>query len=508
MACGVLLYPELQNAECRMSPSRPFLSSAMFAGLPGIDPRIVAALQGAFEGKPITAMTVPQAKYVPAVMAGGDAIVRAATGTGKTIGFLVPAVQRVLNTCAGAPLPDGVSVLVLSPTRGLAEQTAKEARSLVSGFQGAIGVQVVIGGTPKALPDGRCDILSATPGRLVDLIESAGGFAARLRSVCVLVLDEADVMLDSGFLVAIRRIVAALRGPETRQTMLFSATLSRDVLALARPPLMRDGVQPINATGGTARASRSRVTHVVRMVEVGRLLPEAVRAILAHVRAKPAHRVILFANTVSTVHFYAALLRATGDPDLSGTLELHSDMTQNQRRSAHAAFAARGGVLVASDVIGRGVDFPDVSLVVQIGVAQDLDQVVHRVGRTGRAGRPGEAVTLLGTDEASGELLSAMQAKIPATTVVPAGSRRPTSYSAVLGRAAQAVHARDNGKAACDAYRGSLGFYNGQRKRLRWTAAQLIEAVRQRFEPLGAVGCVVTERQLKKMNLQHAYAAS
>lgn len=475
---------------------RPFLSSATFAGLPGIDPRIVRAL----EARSITSMSVPQAKYMPAAMAGGDTIVRAATGSGKTLGFLVPAIQRIIE----GGTSDGVSVLVLSPTRGLAEQTAAEARSIVTGFKGAIGVQAVIGGTSKALA-GRCDIVSATPGRLLDLIVN-GGFASRLRSVRVLVLDEADVMLDRGFLLAVRSIVSTLGSPETRQTMMFTATLSDDVLKLAKPPLMRASVQPINATGGTARASRSKVTHVARVVDAGRLLSEAIRSIKAHARVQKDYRIILFANTVSTVQYIAALLRATGDPLLGSALELHSDMSQPQRERTHAAFAHRGGLLVASDVIGRGVDFPDVSLVVQIGIAQNADQVVHRVGRTGRAGKSGEAVTLLGTDEASDSVLAEMQSKIPSTTVVRdrPSSRPSSSNAALLALAVQTVQGRDGGKSSCSAYRSALGFYSGQRKRLGWTAAQVVEATRRRFEPLGAVSCVVSDRQMKKMNLHLA----
>lgn len=470
----------------------------------GIDPRTLDALEKVFG---YSTMSVPQAKYMPVAMSGSDVIVRAATGSGKTIGFLVPALQKVARSASEG----AISVLVLCPARELALQTADNARKLVSKFNGSVGVQVVIGGNNKKNDKlrGPCDILVATPGRLQHHIDSDRSFANKLQKLRVLVLDEADRMLDPGFLPAVRKIITNIGRNEARQNLLFTATLSPQVLNLAKEFVRADAVH-IDAKGGTARASRSKVSHEVRVVPVEMLIPYAIRAIQDHTAAHPdGYKVILFTNTVKSAKFIAAILRAfaTSDPVFRGVLELHSGMTQPQREQTSKTFADRGGIMVASDVVGRGVDFPDVSFVVQIGIAQDVQQVVHRTGRTGRGGKPGEALTLLGQDEAA--VISAMKAAMPATTVVQDRlSNMPTLddvakqiHSIGSGIAKSEKHDRKKKNEGCDAYKGTLGFYSGQRKRLGWDPKQTVFSVRKRFNALGVENCEVSAKTLKKMNL-------
>ena len=394
-----------------------FLSEQRFDALP-IDARSLRALAAAG----ITHLSRPQAEYLPAALVGADVVVRAPTGSGKTLGFLLPVMQLVAALPPpppiGPPAARPIVALVLSPTRDLALQTAAVAARLLEGYAGR-GVLAIVGGDAKIGRDQArlarepCDVVVGTPGRLMAHLQQTAGFRDRLRGVRALVIDEADSMLGDGFLPAVRTIVAALPPASAaaaaagRQTLLFTATLNdgvrRIVAELTRPGAVVEfdaGPSAANSAAGSQGSQGIRCE--IRVLPPARLVPEAVRLIARHARETGgAHKVLAFVSTVRHVKFLAALLRSTGHPLLRGTLELHSGLSSGQRAAAVAALERGSGVvMVASDVAGRGLDVSDISLVVQIGIALDVAQVVHRAGRTGRGGKGGLAVALVGDDEA------------------------------------------------------------------------------------------------------------
>jgi ATP-dependent RNA helicase MSS116 len=518
-----------------------------FADL-GLDERLVRALSERFG---YAWLSKAQAQYLPQLLgAGADAIVRAPTGSGKTLGFLVPIVQRVGSasgssgaaTRSARPGSRPIRALVLSPTRELAQQTAAAAAQLLAFYERPrLGVQVVTGGGSAGgerarLAEQPCDVLVATTGRLVDHIESTPGFAARLRGVRVLVLDEADRMLDPSFLRDVRRVAQLLPPAAARQTLLLTATLGPEVreaaAALMKPAAAVLVIDVKGGAGGDAEAAAAAaVPHVVRVLPVEALAPAAFGAVARHAReAGGRHKVLVFAPTARLAELLAALMRASGHPALRDAIELHSRLAQNKREAATRRFREGSGVVcVASDVVGRGLDFPGVSLVVLLGVAADDAQVVHRVGRTGRGGHGGSALTLLGDDEAPPALLRAIKARLPLTRFEAAPALLPGRAAAArslrfepAAEPAAAAGADASGEAACAAavalarsgrdaalaasacraYSGTLGFYNGNLRRLGWSREQLAAAVARRFVALGAAGCSVDPKALAKMNLK------
>ena len=325
-----------------------------------------------------------QAQTIPAVMSGRDVIGIAQTGTGKTAAFALPILHR-LAASARRPAPKSCRILVLSPTRELSSQTLDSFRAY--GRHLRLRAALAIGGVSmgaqvRALLNG-VDILVATPGRLLDLVKSN---ALRLGEVECLVLDEADRMLDMGFIHDIRKIVAKL--PSERQTLMFSATMPRAIADLAAH-MLRD---PIKVAVAPVASTAERVEQ--RVIRVDR---SAKPAILVDVlRQEAIDRVLIFTRTKHGADKVAHSLVRAG---INATV-IHGNKSQNQRERVLADF--RKGevkVLVATDIAARGIDVDGISHVVNFDVPNVPETYVHRIGRTARAGAEGIAISLCDGEE-------------------------------------------------------------------------------------------------------------
>ena len=333
-----------------------------------------------------TQPTPIQAQAIPTVLTGRDLLGIAQTGTGKTAAFALPILQRLAANPKPAPRR-GCRVLVLSPTRELASQIAESFRTY--GRHLGFSVAVVFGGVKygpqvKALAAG-VDILVATPGRLIDHINEK---VANLSGVEVFVLDEADQMLDLGFLPPIRKVVATL--PKQRQNLFFSATMPGEIGKLA-DELLKD---PARVSVAPAATTVSKVDQRLLFIEADRK-----RQLLAElfVDAK-MERALIFTRTKRGADRVAKYLEAAGITSAS----IHGDKSQGQRERALLAFK-KGEVraLVATDIAARGIDVDGVSHVVNYELPNVPESYVHRIGRTARAGATGVAISLCSNDERS-----------------------------------------------------------------------------------------------------------
>ncbi|MGH8729730.1 MAG: DEAD/DEAH box helicase [Burkholderiales bacterium] len=335
-----------------------------------------------------TQPTPIQLQAIPAVLAGGDLLARAQTGTGKTAGFVLPILQR-LTTQRGThdprPIRKTVRALVLTPTRELAAQVEQSVR--VYGKHAKLSSTVVFGGigiNPQIAQLKRgVDILVATPGRLLDLHQQK---ALDLRHVEILVLDEADRMLDMGFIKDIRRILSLL--PKQRQNLLFSATLSDEIKALAADFLHAPGLIEVARSDTTLDA----ITQTVHPVNRDRK-----RALLAHlITTRNWSQVLVFTRTKSGANKLAEQL----DRDGIAALAIHGNKSQPQRTRTMAQFKSEKlRVMVATDIAARGIDIIELLHVVNYDLPHVAEDYIHRIGRTGRAGASGEAVSLVSVDD-------------------------------------------------------------------------------------------------------------
>jgi len=328
-----------------------------------------------------TTPTAIQCQGWPMAMSGRDVIGISATGSGKTLAFVLPAIVHI-NAQALLEHGDGPIVLILSPTRELAMQTLKECDKF--GYTSKLKYACAYGGVPKGeqardLRRG-VEILIATPGRLIDFLSTN---TTNLRRVTYLVLDEADRMLDMGFEDQIRKIVSQIR-PD-RQTLLWSATWPREIQSLARD-FTRD---PIQVTIGSSDLSANEnITQVVEIVR-GHEKSARLRDLLPRVHDGEG-KVMIFASTKGAADDVARQLRAERYPARA----IHSGKTQQERDATLADFrAGRGAILIGTDVASRGIDVKDVRLVINYDMPNNLEDYVHRVGRTGRAGAKGTAVS-------------------------------------------------------------------------------------------------------------------
>ena len=337
--------------------------------------------------KGYTTPTPIQAKAIPAILAGKDIMGGAQTGTGKTAGFTLPILQLLAHHASPSPSParHPVRALILTPTRELAIQVA-ESVAAYGKFAG-LRSTVVFGGvninSQIAIVRGGVDILIATPGRLLDHIEQK---TVNLGQVEIFVLDEADRMLDMGFIPDIKRIMALL--PKKRQNLLFSATFSDEIKKLADQLLNKPELIEV----ARRNAAAEKVTHLV--YKVGQ---DQKRALLTHiVRDRNAEQMLVF---MRTKHGASRLARQLERDGLSATA-IHGDKSQSQRIEALDGFKDnKVQILVATDVAARGLDITDLPLVVNYELPHVAEDYVHRIGRTGRAGASGEAISLVAPDE-------------------------------------------------------------------------------------------------------------
>ena len=329
-----------------------------------------------------TVPTPVQAASIPPALAGRDVLASAQTGTGKTAAFGLPILERL------APLPrKRTRALILAPTRELAAQIAAHLTALGQGANlrvAAIYGGVGFGAQRAAFARG-AEIVVATPGRLMDLMQQG---AARLDDVSLLVLDEADRMLDMGFLPAVKRIVAKL--PGERQTLLFSATIAAEVGQLARE-LMRAPVRVEMVPNSTAAAAAG-ITHTAYTV------PQQSKTdlLVELLKDDNIYNAIAFTRTKARADRLALALAKHKVP----AERIHGDRSQAQRTRALADFKrGKVRVLVATDVAARGIDIADLGHVVNYDVPMVPEDYVHRVGRTARAEQTGDAITFVAHEE-------------------------------------------------------------------------------------------------------------
>jgi ATP-dependent RNA helicase RhlE len=346
-----------------------------FKGL-GLHPSLVQATREMRYTEP----TPIQARAIPAVLAGRDLIATAQTGTGKTAAFLLPIMHRLL------PLPRGTThALIVTPTRELAQQITDVTLGL--GYHTPLKVGLIVGGTPmgpqeKALRAG-VDLVVATPGRLLDHMRSN---QARFDHLHTLVLDEADRMLDMGFLPDLQRIIARL--PGRKHTLLFSATMPPVIVQLARA-ILRD---PLLIQIGKRSAPAVGITQAAYPV------PEHLKStLLRHLlRHTEMPLVLVFTRTKNSAKRLARSIGADG----FAVAELHSNLTQPQRRRVMEGF--RSGdyqVVVATNIAARGLDVDNITHVISYDVPHVPDDYVHRIGRTARAEAEGDAFVLVSPAE-------------------------------------------------------------------------------------------------------------
>ena len=316
-----------------------------------------------------------QARALAPALAGQDVIGSAQTGTGKTAAFMIPIVERVRA--------DGGCALVLAPTRELAEQIAMWGQRLGTGLRTALVVGGVAFGPQVQALRNRPAIIVATPGRLVDHLDRG---TVSLRHLRIFVLDEADRMLDMGFKPQLDRIMSALPAP--RQTLLFSATMPADVLALARMHLR----EPVRVEAGPQTVTPSRAEQDVYLVRS----EDKTALLLSLIQDNSADNMLVFARTK---HRTDRLARALGNAG-HAVQRIHADRTQPQRREALEGFRrGRYRILVATDIAARGIDVAGIQRVINFDLPHTVEDYVHRIGRTARAETDGHASSFAAPEE-------------------------------------------------------------------------------------------------------------
>jgi ATP-dependent RNA helicase RhlE len=395
-----------------------------------------------------------QAQAIPAILARRDIMGCAQTGTGKTAGFTLPLLQLLAPHANASPSParHPVRALILAPTRELAAQVEESVRTY--GKHLSLRSAVVYGGIDigpqmKALHGG-VEILVATPGRLLDHLHQK---TVNLSRVEILVLDEADRMLDMGFLPDIKRILAVL--PRQRQNLLFSATFSDEIRRLAGELLH----SPTMIEVARRNAPADLVSHQVYEVPAARK-----RALLAHlIRTRNIAQLLVFVRMKRDANRLARELVRDG----INASAIHSDRTQAEREQALAEFKqGKVTTLVATDIAARGLDIEELPFVFNYELPHTPEDYVHRIGRTGRAGLPGEAISLVSPEETKylADIENLLKRRIPRVTAPgfdkgdAAARQRPRSgvrdryhdRKPQLGRAAPAVAVNHNPESVFD----------------------------------------------------------
>ena len=393
-------------------------TKVLFTSL-NLDPQILRAI----EEEGYTEPTPIQAQAIPHILAVRDLMAMAQTGTGKTAAFTLPLLQRLLPhaSTSTSPARHPIRALILAPTRELAIQVEKSVETYSRHVP--LRSTVVFGGidikTQKPALAKGVEILVATPGRLLDHVESRN---LMLNQVQILILDEADRMLDMGFMPDLKRILTLL--PKQRQTLLFSATFSDDIKKLAQDFL----VNPITVEAERRNTAAETVKQSVLMVEHDNKF-----GVLADlVRSRGVNQVLVFTRTKLTASRLAHKLDREGIPSDS----IHGDKTQQERIKALDAFKeGRITALVATDVAARGLDIDQLPLVVNYELPTNAEDYVHRIGRTGRAGASGEAVSLVDSEEERRlvDIEKLLKREFPRERAVVssashAPSRRPTKF--------------------------------------------------------------------------------
>jgi len=461
-------------------------------------------------------MTEVQTATINQALNGNDILAQAKTGTGKTLGFLIPVLQNILKTDASLgerrrgfaarrgnrTTADDIRAIIVSPTRELAEQIAVEAKRLVANT--SVIVQTAVGGTMKsaglrAIQREGCHILVGTPGRLKDIFsDKYSGVEAP--GLDALVFDEADRLLDQGFWPEIQEIISLLPKPEekTRQTLMFSATVPNEVQRLVKQTL-RPGFDFVKTVRDDEEPTHARVPqHLVTVNGLENTVPaivELCKNAIADAQqpdARPFKAIIYFNSTAEVTLASAALTELPVDEDSvvpqqsprsryrdvpsalypARIFEIHSRLSQAQRTRASDNFRkCSSGILVSSDVTARGMDFPNVTHVIQVGMPRDRETYIHRIGRTARAGKEGQGWLISPMIEAQELPRKLNDLPLQKDTTLATASVDmtreadvPRSAATVLSQVAEA-YKRVPMQLKADAYKGYIGTYGFIRKK-------------------------------------------
>ncbi|KAJ1562351.1 hypothetical protein HK096_010964 [Nowakowskiella sp. JEL0078] len=411
-----------------------------------------------------------------------DLLVRARTGTGKTLAFLIAAIESLDPKLFSSTKPQSrfgnrtfnfeTSIVIISPTRELASQIADEAKRLLHFHP--FEVALMVGGNSKSkqismMRRNGGHVIVATPGRFLDILNSTPEFPIALNNTSVLVLDECDQLLDMGFRRELADIQACL--PRTKQTFLFSATFGQNISQVARDTL-RSGYLTINTVPTNEVATHARVKQSYVISPYSQFVASVISAITKHRETHGnAAKIIVFLPTTTLTNLFAAILRSALRETFS-VFEIHSKLEQSRRTRVSDSFrkASSPVVLVTSDVSARGVDYPGVTLVLQL-FSTVRQQYIHRVGRTGRAGRDGEGMIVLAPYEKS--ILNELQG-LPiekSEKIVAQVAAREIETKMVAREAME-----ESGLDAYDIYTSLISYYMNNRTHLKMTRETVVAA--------------------------------
>lgn len=490
-----------KNVATNAAPS--FLSDRNFTNANVKAQLSNATFKALTEGFGYVRMSKVQASTLEPLLAGEDIFAKSKTGSGKTLAFLVPIVEAALRDSAAGKL----HAVVISPTKELAAQTHQEAVRLLQHVKSKHRSVLVVGGHNKNENVRRLNdaspiaVLVATPGRLVDHIQTTPSAKALLQGARTIVLDEADRMLDQGFRRPLETILNAMS--KDRQTVLISATMPADVKNLANAYLKK-GWKTIDVTGGTEEDDKPVVNQLIQhratVAKPEQTLRALAQALSDHIKGRDKYKVIVFSPFVKMVQLMTALLRAAG----YDALEIHSDLNQNQRDRVSDTFRkADKAILLGTDVIARGVDYPDVSLVVQMGMT-DKETYVHRVGRTGRGGKSGEAVMIVSDFEEPG-LRKRLADHLPDAKWTTVTDKSLTALTAAAAaKATKAVmESREGPRLFGRAYTAWIGTYASKANELGIPKTQVLDEAARAFKALGLDPLPeVSDKLLNKMGFR------
>lgn len=400
-----------------------------------------------------------QAQTIKPLTQGFDCHIQAKTGTGKTVSFLVPAIHKIMQS----PKTSGIRLLVISPTRELATQIATEAELITKRIP-EIKIGIAIGGTNisserKAIMQG-IQILIATPGRLLDHLENNRDISSLVYGLDTFVLDECDRLLDMGFSPDIFKIMGYLP-KDNRQSILCSATLTPRVKDIAVKMLNSNYV----FVSTLVKGEESTHQKVPQFFMVAPFVDQLVATIsLLMAEAHPTFKAIVFLPTAQLANLYHAVYK----PVAKNVLVQHARQSQSKRQNVSDTFkACQTGIMFATDVVARGMDYPGVTHVFQIGLPDSRETYIHRIGRTGRAEANGKGFLILAPEETG---FTNQLKGIPLTNV-PLTVHRD---AAIIQKQGMVEFRRESDDNPMKVYQSWLGYYKGELKTLRYSAAQLV----------------------------------
>lgn len=454
----------------------------LFSSVTGLNGLLTQTLSDVMQYK---SMTIAQSSTIVPLMEGKDLHLKSKTGSGKTLAFLLPSIQKIIDN----PRPRGIRMLVVSPTRELAMQIAKEAEILSSKFAN-IRVGITIGGTnmgkeEKMLASG-LTILIATPGRLLDHLKTN---AMLLKGVDTFVLDECDRLLDMGFMPSITDIIKKLGPKGSRQSILCSATNTPAVDKVVKTMLDSKYIFVSTVVEGEQKTHQK----VPQFSIISPLEDQLVLTMnLIEKEYQDDFKAIVFLPTAQLANFYHGVMLKSKVVKKNVFVQ-HSRQSQSKRIAVTRDYAAcTNGILFATDVVARGMDFPLVSHVFQIGVPSDVETYIHRVGRTGRAEASGVGYIILSTEE-SGFLRDLKREDVPVNEMP--FSIESTARVAV--KSAVKFFMTQEDEAEKKVYQSFLGYYKQNARSLKLKPEELVKLAN--FYATTVLGCKTIPKLEKRV---------